>query len=76
LLAASLGASFEAQRLSFQNLFVGIHSDLLRLARQQHIHAAGAVADDSDLTEIDHAFAKVGKYRNRHGKVLVDLGGA
>src|SRR5579863_6220832 len=52
-----LGRRLKPGRLSFQNLFVGIHRDLPRLAGQQHIHAAGAVADDSDLTQIDHAFA-------------------
>jgi hypothetical protein len=58
---------------SFQNFSVCIQGDFLRLARQQHVDAAAGVADDSDLAEPNHALAKVGEYRNQHGKALVDF---
>src|ERR1700723_3667757 len=61
------------QSSSFQDVFIRVQGDFLRLAGQYEIDAASAVANDSHLAETDHAFAKVGKYRNQHGKVLIDL---
>src|SRR5260370_12172806 len=56
-----------------QNVFKGIQGDLLGLAGQQDIGAASSIAGDPQLSETHHAFAKVGEYRNQHGKMVVHL---
>src|SRR5258708_20853050 len=58
---------------TLQNVFKGIQGDLLGLTGQQDIGAASSIAGDPQLSETEHAFAKVGEYRNQHGKMVVHL---
>jgi len=66
------GSSHDASS-SFQNISVGVESDLLGLAREHRVHGACAVAADGDLTNAQHSTAKIGKDGDKHGKVIVNF---